>query len=149
MSLAIKTKDSIIFGANPIACYGSTLYSEDVDRFTQLGSNFIFSASGDYSDFMKISEELKEMWYKESVYGGVENVNVEKYANYTQNLCYSRRNKVDPFLIDGAIAGFDEQGRHRLYCVDQFGLFIENDYVCTGIGKYFLPAMLGTIFFEC
>jgi 20S proteasome subunit beta 7 len=144
MSFAIKTNDSIIFGANPIACYGSSLYSDNVDRFTQLGNNFVFSASGDYSDFMKISEELNEMWYKESVYEGVQNVNVEKYANYTQNLCYARRNKVDPFLIDGAIGGFDQNGNNRLYYVDQFGMFLEKNYVCSGVGNYMLPALVGT-----
>ena len=143
MTFAIKTKTGIIFGANPIAGYGSSVLSEDVDRFTEIGTNLVFSASGDYSDFCKISENLKEMWYKESVFGSVKTPNVEKYANFTQNMCYERRNKVDPFLIDGAVGGFDSEGKNRLYYVDQFGTFFEKNYICTGIGNYMLPAMIG------
>ena len=143
MTMAIKTKTGFVFAASPIATYGSLLYSEKIDRFTQLGKNFIFSASGDYSDFVKISENLKEMWYKESIYGDVKEVNVEKYANYIQNMCYQRRNKIDPFLIDGAVGGFDAEGNSRLYYVDQFGTFFEKNYVCSGIGNYMLPASIG------
>jgi 20S proteasome subunit beta 7 len=144
--VAIKSSEGIVIGANPIATYGSTLYNDNMDRYTQVGKNFVFTASGDYSDFVKITEKLNEMWHEDSVFGGVQEVNVEKYANYTQNLCYQRRCKVDPFLIDGAIAGYDADGNHRLYYVDQFGTFFEKDYVCTGIGNYMLPAQIGNIF---
>ena len=141
--VAIKCKDGVVFGANPVATYGSSLFNDNIERFTQVGKDFVFCASGDNSDFVKISDKLKDMWHEESVFGNVQEVNVEKYANYTQNLCYQKRCKVDPYLIDGAIAGFDAEGRHRLYYVDQFGTFIEKEYVCTGIGNYMLPAQIG------
>lgn len=143
MVVALKTQTGVVMAANPIACYGSTLFNENLERFTSIGSNFVFACSGDYSDFTEVSEKIKEMWYKESVYGGVEDVNVVKYANYIQNLCYHRRNKVDPFLIDGTVAGFDNEGQPRLYYVDQFGTFFEKPYVATGFGNYMVPPVVG------
>lgn len=142
-SIALMCKEGIVFGANPITRSGSSLRATNVDRFTQIGKNLILTGSGDFSDFQKITEILDGQWYKESVYGDETEADVVKYAHYLANLCYAKRNKIDPFLVNGALGGFDAEGKPRLYYVDQFGMLFEKDYITTGFGNYMLPALIG------
>ena len=146
-SLAIKCKDGIIFAANPIARKYGVLISDEVDRFYQTGSNMVLIGSGDQSDFNKLNEKVQERWYRQSVYSNVKTPDVEYYSHFLANECYRMRNKVEPYLIDSALGGFDSEGKHRLYYIDQFGTVLERNYVSTGFSNYMNQPILGTRLF--
>lgn len=146
-SLAIKCKDGIVFAANPIARKYGVLISEEVDRFYQTGNNMVMVGSGDHSDFQKLNEKVQERWYRQSVYSNVEKPDVEYYSHFLANECYRMRNKVDPYLIDAALGGFDSEGNLKLYYIDQFGTVFERNYVSTGFSNYMNQPILGIISF--
>ena len=54
----MKINGGIIIATNPIARYGTSLKYSDMQRIQNIGQNVSFAASGDYSDFQKITEEL-------------------------------------------------------------------------------------------
>lgn len=147
-TVTFKCKDGLIFAANPITRYGSTLKGTNVERFAQYGQNMVFLASGDGSDFQKLNELMNKKWYEDSVYGDLTEPDVEKYAHYLKNECYRKRGKIDPYLIDASLGGFDLDGNARLFYVDQFGTMFEKDYLTTGFANYMLPAFIGKFFLD-
>ena len=142
-TVAIKYKDGIVLAANPVSRSGSSLKNKDVERFTFIGPNMVFSGSGDQSDFQKLTELLQKQWFKDSVLGTQSSAKIEIYSHYLSQLCYQKRNKIDPYLVSSVLAGYDRDGNARLYSVDQYGALIEKEYFTTGFGGYFLPPLVG------
>lgn len=134
-----------MFAANPIARRYGSLIAKNVNRFYETGSNLILTGSGDFSDFQKLRQKMNQRWYKQSVYSGVEEPNVEYYSHFLANECYRMRNKADPYMIDSALGGFDLEGKQRLFCIDQFGTVFEKDYVATGFSNYMNQPLIGKL----
>ncbi len=61
--LAFKTKDGIFFAAMPFGGKYSTIKIRNLRRFAQVCPNVVLASSGDFSDFQKISTQLKKKWH--------------------------------------------------------------------------------------
>lgn len=142
-TIAIKYKDGILIAANPVSRSGRTLKSRNVNRFSYIGTHMVFSGSGDHSDFQKLSELLDKQWHKDSLFDDLEQPNVEVYSHYLSQLCYQKRNKLDPYMVSSVLAGFDNEGKQRLFSINQYGAKLEEDYFTTGFGSYMLPPVVG------
>lgn len=64
-------------------------------------------------------------------------------VNFLANLCYERRNKVDPYWIEGVVAGYKDGERYLGYA-DLYGTYLENDFICTGYARYLCGHIIKT-----
>lgn len=92
------------------------------------------ACSGDYSDFQRVSEELKKEWHSRSVYGKSEKADPEEFAQYLAAMCYSKRSQSDPFFIEGILAGVKD-GVKTLTCVDLYGNKYSDKYLTTSFTR--------------
>ena len=58
----------------------------------------------------------------------------EEFAQYLAAMCYAKRNKSDPFLFEGILAGV-KNGVKTLTCVDLFGCKYSDKYIATSFGR--------------
>jgi 20S proteasome subunit beta 7 len=59
-------------------------------------------------------------------------------------LCYQRRNKVDPFYIEGVVAGVEKDGRRYLGYADLYGTYLETEYVTTSYSRHLCGHIINT-----
>ena len=57
------------------------------------------------------------------------------------NVLYKQRSKVDPYYIEGILAGV-KNGKSYLCLTDLYGNYLESDYVTTGFARYLCPVLL-------
>ena len=130
----MKYRDGILLGAAPETIAKNRLLRGAVKRFTQIGDNAVFCTSGDFSDFQKVSEKLKQKWEQQKVYQNKKRVDVEFYANLLASKFYKKRNQVDPYFLESVFCGV-QQDRPRLFYIDLYGSIFETDYVATSLAR--------------
>ena len=62
-------------------------------------------------------------------------------AQYLAALCYAKRTKVDPFFIEGVMAGV-KNGEKSLTYVDLYGNKFEDNYIATGFARIIAPTII-------
>ena len=106
------------------------------------------ASSGDYSDFQTVSEILREHWYQKAVGDSKRKpVDPEEVAQYLAALCYAKRSKVDPFWIEGVLAGVKD-GKRTLTYVDLFGNKFSDKYIATGFARMIAPPIIDASYHE-
>eukprot|EP00960_Hanusia_phi_P038807 753612-Hanusia_phi.AAC.2 len=121
--------------------YGSLARYRTVKRLEKVGDFTIVGASGDLSDFQKISSMLKEMSTSDAAFDDGCNMTPRDIHQYLGRVMYNRRNKFDPLWNELVVAGFRD-GKPFLGAVDLIGTMYEDDIVATSFGNYVcLPLM--------
>lgn len=59
------------------------------------------------------------------------------------HLCYKKRNKVNPYYIEGVVAGFKDGERYLGYS-DLYGTYLEDKYVTTSFSRYLCGHIIET-----
>ena len=126
----------VMMTADTLLSYGSMLRFQSVQRLRAVNEHTIIGASGEYSDFQHIVEDIKAK---------NEDVKKEKEPrevfNYLSEVMYSKRNKFDPYYNKCVVAGFKD-GKPFLGCVDYIGTNFTSYIVGTGFGQHMaLPIM--------
>ena len=58
----------------------------------------------------------------------------EEFAQYLAAMCYSKRNKSDPFFVESILAGVKD-GVKSLTCVDLYGCKYSDKYIATSFAR--------------
>lgn len=114
---------------------GSSLKNNLVERFSNFCPNMLFSASGDYSDYQQLSELLTKEWERQHLYGEMGEANVKEFGSYLANLCYEKRNKIDPYIVESLIGGI-QNNESYLACCDLYGNYYESDFIASSFARY-------------
>lgn len=113
----------------------------NIERFSNIADNIIFSSSGDYSDYQKLRDELKEHHRKEKTYSNIDKPSPQRFGSYLSQLCYKKRNKVDPYLVEAVLGGIQD-GKPFLCLTDMYGNYFEHNYFATSFGRYLCPPLI-------
>lgn len=116
---------------------------KNVKRFHNIDKHTVFAASGELSDFQYICSLLDDLHRQEFVYDDKHEYGPQSYGKYVANLCYQRRNKGDPYYIEGVVGGFKD-GKRYLGYTDYFGTYLENDFILTGFARHLCGHILNT-----
>lgn len=68
------------------------------------------------------------------MYGSQKQADPEEFAQYLAAMCYSKRNKVDPFFVEGILAGV-KNGVKTLTMVDLYGSKYSDKYLTTSFSR--------------
>lgn len=117
---------------------------DNVQRHYQVDPKTVFVASGEYSDFQEICIELDKLNRTERINNEKRTYQPRDIANYISSLCYGKRNKADPYYIEGLVAGIDKKGQSYLGYVDLYGTFLELDYITTGFSRHLCGHIINT-----
>lgn len=128
---------------NSLNQYGMHLF-DNVQRHFVIDKNVVFSASGEFSDYQEICFELDKLDRTKRINEEKHIYSAKDYAEYISSLCYQKRNKADPYYIEGVVAGLDKHGNRYLGYVDLYGTYLELDYVTTGFSRYLCGHVINT-----
>ena len=81
-----------------------------------------------------MSERLLEEWHRKNVYGDHKHADPEELSQYLAAMCYAKRNKSDPFFIEGILAGVKD-GHKTLTFVDLYGTKFTDKYIATSFAR--------------
>ena len=101
----------------------------------------LIAGSGEMSDFQYLCDLLDTKAREELVLDDGFTLTARELWNYTGNLLYNRRCKVDPLWNTILVAG-SEKGKPFLGRLDMYGTTVECDYAASGFGMYFSVPML-------
>lgn len=150
--LGIVYDGGVLLAADTLLSYGSLAKAQGVSRLAEIGhgSNCVVGAGGEYSDFCKIQEILKQKALEEtttslmdSLYATGQSLTAESIWNYLRMLMYSRRNRFDPLWNDLLVAGYDAtRNKPFLGSVDKIGTTVTDNFLATGFGSYLAIPLL-------
>lgn len=63
------------------------------------------------------------------------------FSSLLASMCYKKRNKMDPYYIEGCIAGI-KNGKTTLTLVDLYGNRFDSDYIATGFARMLVPSVI-------
>jgi len=139
--LGIRFQDGLALAADTLASYGSLARYRDVRRLLRLGSYTMLGASGEYSDFQFLSDELDAMITQDRLLDDGAELYPKELYNYLTRVMYARRSRMNPLWNQLVIAGYRE-GKSFLGMVDLYGTSYEDDTVATGYGAYIARPLL-------
>lgn len=143
--IAGRCAGGVVLASSPLGMHRSNLRYQLLNRFVQPFPNVLVSSSGDYSDFQQLRLRLIAKSHKAKVYDRTKRGDAQEVASTLAQTCYERRNKGDPYLIEGVVAGVDTDGSSQLFYIDKFGNLIEMDYICTGFALMICPPYIDKV----
>lgn len=141
--IGIKYNKGVIIACdNRINVYGYKKYTE-VTRISSINKFAFMGSSGEYSDFQELNRILVEQALEDELYDGVNSfLGPKEISNYLSNICYRKRNKMEPYWTTTIIGGLDENNIPYLNSVDQFGTRYDDKYLVSGFALYFAGPIL-------
>jgi len=146
--LAIKFNGGVAIAADTLASYGSMARFRDIERLKSFGKYTIVGASGEYSDFQYIEEQVKQSLIdRDYQLDDGRSTTPKEIYQYLVRVLYNRRNKFDPLYNVLVIAGY-ENGKAFLGQTDYLGTHFEDTTVATGYGSYIAQPILRKFYSE-
>jgi 20S proteasome alpha/beta subunit len=98
-----------------------------------IGNETLIGCSGEYSDFQKLVDILREQETQDWVAQDYKSMTTPEYAHFLSSVLYARRNKGDPYYNHTLVAGLD-RGTPYLAYLDTCGTLVPSDYASTWHG---------------
>jgi 20S proteasome subunit beta 7 len=133
--LAIKFNGGVMMASDTLGSYGSLARFRDVQRIKKFGDYTLIGASGDLSDFQRITSLVSELDTLDACNDDGCSLTPRDIHQYLGRVMYNRRNKFDPLWNELVVAGFRD-GKPFLGAVDLIGTMYEDDVVATSFGSY-------------
>jgi len=141
--LGIKYKDGVMVVCDTLASYGSLSKYKDVRRIEALGKNTLLAASGEYSDFQRLTTIMKNLETDDWVTDDSTQLATSEMWSYIGRVLHKHRNKVNPLWLSCVVSGYKDNEAFLGY-VDMYGTLFKEDYVATGMGAYLCLPLLRT-----
>eukprot|EP00920_Eleutheroschizon_duboscqi_P011571 GHVT01027763.1.p1 GENE.GHVT01027763.1~~GHVT01027763.1.p1 ORF type:complete len:253 (+),score=16.67 GHVT01027763.1:155-913(+) len=149
--LGIRYKDGVMLASDTQASYGRMARYKRIDRYIKFGKSTLMAASGEYSDFQHLTEFLGRVDTEDWAEDDNCHFTASEVASLLSRVMYQRRSKFNPLWNSIVVAGCDPErtgdnadesmgsaeGHQYLGYVDMYGTHYEENYVCTGLGRYF------------
>jgi len=149
--IAIKYSGGILMAADTLGSYGSLARFRNLRRMREIGKNTILGASGEYSDFQHILEDLDELVHTDTESDDGHHKQPRDIFSYLTRVVYERRNKMDFLYNQLVIAGIGIEkegkgviGKANIFLgqIDYNGTFFEDNTIATGYGAYIARPLL-------
>ncbi|UKJ88864.1 proteasome subunit [Theileria orientalis] len=138
--VALKFDEGVLMIADTKLSLGRMARYMNVKRMQEVSKNTLLCSSGDAADHQYLSDLLKRVVQAELLAHRNDEsktlLNAEMLLNYTSRVLYARRTKLDPVLVSAVVGGFS-RGEPFLGYTDYYGTKYTDDFVVTGLGKYF------------
>mmetsp|Transcript_9069 Transcript_9069/g.20092 ORF Transcript_9069/g.20092 Transcript_9069/m.20092 type:complete len:268 (-) Transcript_9069:1035-1838(-) len=139
--LGIKFNGGVMLASDTLGSYGSLARFRDVERIKQFGDYTLIGASGDLSDFQKITSQMAELNTMDAANDDGCSLTPRDMHQYLGRVMYNRRNKFDPYWNELVVAGYRD-GQPFLGAIDLIGTMYEDDAVATSFGSYICLPLL-------
>jgi len=139
--VAVRFKDGVMVAGDTLASYGSLARFKSVQRIKAFGKNTIIGATGDISDFQKITQTLDELITEDEVQDDGYKLPPKAIHSYLTRVLYARRNKFDPLYNQLVVAGFAD-GKGLLGLCDHRGTHYVGNTIASGYGGYLAQPLL-------
>lgn len=159
--LGIKYADGVMMIADTLGSYGNLARYTDLRRIRRVGDYTLIGASGEYSDFQFIMDNLHELVLAEHVADDDAKLSAPEIHSYLSRMMYNRRNKQNPLWNKLLVAGVKKAaaalpaaagaassasstaaapsgaaGEPFLGYVDLIGTCFVDNYIATGYGLH-------------
>ncbi|KAK1442380.1 proteasome subunit beta 4 like protein [Babesia gibsoni] len=138
--VGIKFQGGVLIAADTKYSYGRLHRVKDAQRIQKLSEDTIFCTSGDAADQQYLTRLLKATVNREMLENNNDHsscsMNAEMLHNYLSRVFYARRSKMNPLYNSAVVAGHS-QGKPFLGYSDMYGTQYIDDFIVTGMGKYF------------
>uniref|UniRef100_A0A3B0NCI2 Proteasome subunit beta n=1 Tax=Theileria annulata TaxID=5874 RepID=A0A3B0NCI2_THEAN len=138
--IAMKYNDGVLMMTDTKWSLGRMARYMNVKRLEEVSSNTLFATSGDAADHQYLTRILKHAVHTDLLEHNNDPsealLNAEMLLNYTSRFLYHRRTKLDPVLVSAVVGGFSN-GKSFLGYTDYYGTKYTDNFVVTGLGKYF------------
>jgi 20S proteasome subunit beta 7 len=136
----------VLLAADTLLSYGSMEKSFDTPRMVSIDGRILLGASGEYSDFQEIVNNVEALALQETTQSmeslyDQRSLSAKSLWNYLRAVMYQKRSKFNPFWNDLVVAGF-EKDVPFLGVVDKLGTTLQEKMVATGFGAYLAMPLL-------
>jgi len=139
--LAVKCKDFVMISADTCVSYGSLSRFRSTPRIKKLGDFSLIGASGEYSDFQFMMQQLNELIVADKLNDDGKILHPKEIHSYLTRVMYNKRNRMDPYYNQVILGGF-RNGQSFLGLVDLVGTSYEDQTLATGYGAYIARPLL-------
>lgn len=133
--LGVKYADGVMMISDTLGSYGNLARYTDLRRIRRVGDFTLLGASGEYSDFQYIMDNLHELVLSEHVTDDDAKLSAPEIHSYLSRVMYNRRNKQNPLWNKLLVAGHKD-GKSFLGYVDLIGTCFTDNYIATGYGLH-------------
>ncbi|EDO05803.2 Proteasome subunit family protein [Babesia bovis T2Bo] len=138
--VGMKFDGGVLLAADTKYSYGRQNRTNNVQRIEKLAKDTIFCTSGDVADHQYITQLLQATVRREMLDNNNDHASChlgpEALHNYLGRVFYARRSKMNPLWNSAIVAGVSQNGPFLGYA-DMYGTQYKDDFVVTGMGKYF------------
>ncbi|GBE62515.1 20S proteasome subunit beta 7 [Babesia ovata] len=138
--IGMKFDGGVLLAADTKYSYGRQHRVSCAQRIQQLSGGSIFCTSGDVADQQYLTKVLQATVRREMLdhNNDADSCKLDASAlhTYLHRLFYYRRSKMDPLCNSAIVAGYSAGAPFLGYC-DMYGTQYTDDFIATGMGKYF------------
>eukprot|EP01029_Cantina_marsupialis_P015613 TRINITY_DN3425_c0_g1_i2.p1 TRINITY_DN3425_c0_g1~~TRINITY_DN3425_c0_g1_i2.p1 ORF type:complete len:225 (-),score=54.81 TRINITY_DN3425_c0_g1_i2:112-786(-) len=134
--VAFTFADGVMLASDTLGAYGSLVRFTDIRRMMELNNKVIVAASGDFSDFQAIKDDLEERARVDKCTGDGHELGPKGVFSLLSAKMYHRRSKMDPLWNSLLIAGIEKE-KPFLATIDSIGTSYTSNIICTGMGLHF------------
>ncbi|GFE55483.1 20S proteasome subunit beta 7 [Babesia ovis] len=138
--VGMKFDGGVLLAADTKYSYGRQNRSNNVQRIEALSKDAIFCTSGDAADHQYLTQLLQATVKSEMLDNNNDHASchlgAEELHNYLSRVFYARRSKMNPLWNSAIVAGHSK-GVSFVGYADMYGTQYKEDFVVTGMGKYF------------
>lgn len=138
--VGMKFDGGVLLAADTKYSYGRLNRVRDAQRIQKLADDAIFCTSGDAADQQYLTRILRDTVTREMLENNNDRsscrIDAEMLHNFLARVFYERRTKMNP-LFNSAIVAGHSQGTPFLGYADMYGTQYKDDFIVTGMGKYF------------
>lgn len=143
--VGIVCKDGVVMASDrKMSLGGSIVVGKDVQKTTQINDYLVLSIAGNVSD-AQLNNKLIAAQLKLKELRDKKRPSIHESANFIATMKYNtiRKPTMIPSIVGNLVAGFEEDGKTKLFSVSPDGSIHESkDYAVSGSGMLFMMGLL-------
>ncbi len=136
-TVGLRVKDGVVLAADKRASVGYYIAHKKVRKIVKIDDHVAMTTAGLVADAQMLASELQYLARQHKIETGMP-ISVKSLASYLSLILNS--SKYFPYVVQLLLGGYDD--KPRLYAIEWFGDYIEEDYAVTGSGS---PVAVGVL----
>ncbi len=136
-TVGLKVKDGVVLAADKRASTGYYIAHKKVRKIVKIDDHVVMTTAGLVADAQMLASQLQYIARQHKVETG-KPISIKSLASYLGLLLNTY--KYYPFVVQLLLGGYDDEP--RLYAIEWFGDYVEEDYAVTGSGS---PVAVGIL----
>lgn len=133
--LGVKYQGGLLVASDMAINYGSCFKFANVSHFVQLTPQILMSASGEFSDFQMLVDDVQALLRQHESQTAGKFLSPAEVFNYVKRIMYAQRSRISPLAINVIISGIQPDNSSFLGSVDLYGTAITDDFIGTQAAK--------------